>query len=143
MGDAGIMSTYPQFELSEGEDLMPSQWADIHGQRARTAERRLHWAVLADALRCWQRPLNGKGGQRAVHRHYEAEDWLLETGTGVFSFDGVCEMLELNADWMRAGLRAWQQRFATGGGELLARRAPVVGENGTLHVQRKRKRKDR
>ena len=136
------MSTYPQFELTEGEDLMPSQWADIHGQRARTAEHRLHWAVLADALRVWQRPVppRGNGGySNALQRHYEAEDWLLTQRTGVFSMDGVCEMLGLNVDWMREGLKAWQQRHDND--DLLVRRPPAVRQNGALHVQRKRERK--
>ena len=76
----------------------------IHG-----AEQRLMLAVLRDAVECFQDYVLG---------HYiwekklfqDAEDWIFEKNTDwLFSFENICESLQLNPDYIRRGLLAWKE----------------------------------
>jgi hypothetical protein len=76
----------------------------IHG-----AEQRLMLAVLRDAVECFQ---------DYVLAHYiwekklyqEAEDWIFEKNTDwLFSFENICETLQLNPDYIRRGLVVWKE----------------------------------
>jgi hypothetical protein len=77
--------------------------------RVRGAEERLMLAVLQDAVKCFQEnvlvqcPWEEKLFQ-------EAEDWFLTTSTDwPFSFENICETLQLNPDYVRQGLRVWKE----------------------------------
>ncbi len=57
-------------------------------------------AVLEDALRWLQRRPDSAGG-------IEARLWVDEPQDGPFTFDGVCDYLGIEPEYLRKGLKAW------------------------------------
>ena len=105
------------------ETIMLSQWIDLHRGENDTASplRRLYLAVLADALRC----LEGERRRKYPLCAREAHTWLFHAFDGPFSFDTTCQVLGIDAAWMRAGVKEW----LAGGGQLEAcRRSPGLGQ---------------
>lgn len=100
-------------ELFAEDVLLPSQYfGDLAGDRPlRSGECYLLAALLADAIRCYQR--NYSARDRARQRLFqEAEEWLMTPGmptarNGAFSFQYVCDMLRLDPEEIRARLRRW------------------------------------
>lgn len=110
----------PLDALGSGSDvLLPSQYYD-KDKATRTPIGRLMLAILEDALRCLQRRGMGTRSNLAAE---EAYDWLYGAGTGIFSFDGVCDYLGIEPEYLRKGLKDWD-------GARLARRAAVNGAGG-------------
>lgn len=76
---------------------------------AREGEQALMLAILDDAIACFQKYLfaqNKKG--KALFR--EAEDWILEENSDwIFSFENICEVLELDPKYVRQGLMCWKE----------------------------------
>jgi hypothetical protein len=73
-------------------------------------EKRLILSVLEDAIECFMKCMDSatNKGQRLYR---EADEWIaLEDKFWVFSFDNVCDMLDINPEYMRRGLRDWKQR---------------------------------
>jgi hypothetical protein len=73
-------------------------------------EKRLILSVLEDAVECFMKCIDSptSKGQRLFR---EADEWInLEDKHWVFSFDNVCDMLDINPDYMRRGLRQWKER---------------------------------
>jgi hypothetical protein len=74
-------------------------------------EKALLLAVLEDAVDCFLKYHStqdriGKG------RFHEAEEWIMQSGNDwLFSFENVCELLELNAEYLRRGLRQWSLKM--------------------------------
>jgi hypothetical protein len=67
-------------------------------------EKRLMLAILEDAVDCFQNNIFTQSvkGRRLFQ---EAEKWVVEVdGDWVFSFENVCETLELNPAYVRQGL---------------------------------------
>jgi hypothetical protein len=93
-------------KLLELDALVPSQFFENLGKRAanKTGERRLLYAVLQDAVDCFQK--NAMVGDR---RFLEAEKWIMDThGTAVLSFEYVCSVLDLDPQYVRQGLQRWR-----------------------------------
>jgi len=84
------------------------------------AEIRLMIALLQDAVGCFRRHLLARDKMRqGLFR--EAETWVMSEETGrPFSFDHVCEVVGLNADYLRRLLRQWRDQ------QLTARGLPYV-----------------
>ena len=76
----------------------------IHG-----GEERLMLAVLQDAVECFQDYVLAQYvWEKKLFR--EAEDWICEKNTDwLFSFENICETLELNSDYIRRGLLVWKE----------------------------------
>ncbi len=100
-------------ELFVEDVLLPPQYfRDLAGDRPlRSGECHLLAALLADAIRCYQRNYlaRDRAGQRLFR---EAEEWLMEphpgaTWGGGFSFQYVCDILRLDPEDIRARLRRW------------------------------------
>jgi hypothetical protein len=73
-------------------------------------EKRLVLSVLEDAVECFMKCMDSSTnkGKRLFR---DAEEWInLEDKKWVFSFDNVCEMLNVNPDYLRRGLREWKVR---------------------------------
>jgi hypothetical protein len=64
-------------------------------------------AILEDAISCLREHGNAKNGAyRLTYR--EAERWLWrEEGNALFSFDMVCETLDIEPDYLRSRIRQW------------------------------------
>jgi len=73
-------------------------------------EKRLILSVLEDAVECFMKCIDSPSnkGQRLFR---EADEWIfLEDKRWVFSFDNVAEMLDINPEYMRRGLKDWKER---------------------------------
>ena len=74
------------------------------GQRFRCPESRLMLAVLDDAIQCFLRFRNTK--KRKEQKVFQAtKDWILNKESDrIFSFENVCEVVEIDPDCVRAAL---------------------------------------
>jgi len=68
-------------------------------------EKALLQAILEDAVHCYRKYATAR--DRAGREKFrEAEEWLMGGGSGwIFSFDSVCELLGLDPQYVRRGLR--------------------------------------
>jgi hypothetical protein len=96
--------------LFEQETLLPDQHADLHRAAHRNGEHRLLYAVLEDAVRCWQmyQSATTTRGQRLF---CEAATWFADQDDSApFTFIAICQLFDLEPDYVRAGLRLWSER---------------------------------
>jgi hypothetical protein len=91
--------------LSQMDIILPSQYFGALGEAGLSGEQRLMLAVLVDAinvLQSWQ----GGGSARKRRNFAEAAQWVNTPGTNYpFSFDSVCDALELDSGLLRSRLR--------------------------------------
>jgi hypothetical protein len=75
----------------------------------RGGEERLMLAVLQDAVECFQEYVLAQyPGEKKLFQ--EAEDWILEKNTDwPFSFENICETLQLDPGYLRQGLLRWKE----------------------------------
>jgi hypothetical protein len=118
--------------LFEPDTLLPIQYFEaMRKKHLLEGEKRLILSVLEDAVECFMKCIDAatNKGQRLFR---EADEWIAhEDKRWVFSFDNVCDMLDINADYMRLGLGRWKERK----NELIARRraeAEAEAANPTL-----------
>jgi hypothetical protein len=74
----------------------------------REGEEKLMLAVLSDAIEHFQKYAFSKDekGRKLLQ---EAEEWFLEKDNGaLFSFEYICETLQLHPDYIRQGLLSWK-----------------------------------
>jgi hypothetical protein len=97
--------------LFEPDTLLPIQYFEaMRKKHLLEGEKRLILSVLEDAVECFMKCIDSatNKGQRLFR---EAEEWIvLEDKKWVFSFDNVCEMLDINPEYMRSGLKRWKER---------------------------------
>jgi hypothetical protein len=97
--------------LFEPDTLLPIQYFEaMRKKHLLEGEKRLILSVLEDAVECFMKCIDSptSKGQRLFR---DADEWInLEDKHWVFSFDNVCEMLDINPDYMRRGLRQWKER---------------------------------
>jgi hypothetical protein len=109
MKDSGSMT---DDILSQADIILPSQYFGTMGPGAQSGERRLMLAVLVDAinvLRSWK----GTGSARNRHNFAEAAQWVNARGTiHPFSFDSVCDILEIDSSQLRSRLNRLTVRSA-------------------------------
>jgi hypothetical protein len=63
---------------------------------------------LEDGIECFMKYIDAptNKGQRLFR---DAEEWInLHDKQWIFSFDNVCDMLDINPDYMRRGLQNWK-----------------------------------
>ena len=91
--------------LSQADIILPSQYFGSIGSVGLSGEQRLMLAVLVDAinvLQSWQ----GGGSARKRRNFAEAAQWVNTRGTSYpFSFDSVCDALEIDSELLRLRLR--------------------------------------
>jgi hypothetical protein len=96
--------------LSQPDVLLPDQYFATFRRRRMEPEKKLMLAALEDAVNCFQRyvsPRNRK--ERALFN--ETEAWICdENGSDLFSFVNICEVCNLNPDYVRKGLLCWKRR---------------------------------
>jgi hypothetical protein len=91
--------------------LVPSQFF-TPPQRSHafwTGEQRLLFAVLQDAVACWfrYRDVSTRRGRRLFG---ETARWFASSERGwIYDFERVCEMLDLDPDYIRHGLQRWHR----------------------------------
>jgi hypothetical protein len=87
--------------------LMPSQVSSRPGIDGSSPEKRLLFAVLAEAITALR---HGAGARsRAGKRRFaETVAWFASDATGSpFTFASICDALGLDATYLRSGLQRW------------------------------------
>jgi hypothetical protein len=114
------------FSLFEPDALLPVQYFEtLRRKIPLEPEIRLMWAILQDAVDCYQKyltdPQDKHDGEFA-----EVESWITERDSDWFcSFDNVCETLGIDPQYLRRGLLAWKEKqLAPGRAEKIP---PVPG----------------
>ncbi len=95
--------------LFQPDTLLPEQYLDTFRRKLHLEpEKKLMLAILEDAIACFQKYVFARDGKgKALFR--EAEMWLEDKeGSGVFSFDSICELLGFDPEYLRRGLRQWK-----------------------------------
>jgi hypothetical protein len=108
--------------LFEPDVMLPAQYFTLLHKRApQGPEYRLVIAMLQDAVECFQKY------RFAIDEHgrqlfEDAREWIASDDRAwPFSFENVCGILNLNAEYVRRGLTQWSERA-----EAARRRAKVV-----------------
>ena len=99
----GIESTLNPF-IGVAEPT-PEQWADEHRAKELPPDKRLLWAILDDAIRCYVEHGGGtKHRRKALFR--EAAYWLFTIRPAHVTFKYVCQELDINPGYLRKRLIA-------------------------------------
>src|SRR5947199_10324559 len=97
--------------LFQPDTLLPSQFFDrVRRRSEHDGERRLMIAVLEDAVDVYRKQA-GVRDARAQQLFHEAVEWIEDPDqTWLFSFQYMCDVLGLDAHYLRPGPRVGQQR---------------------------------
>ena len=97
--------------LFEPDALMPIQYLDtIRRLVPIEPEKRLMWAVIEDAIECYQTHCSSRR-LKEMQSFSDAEQWILEKDNRwLFSFNNICDMLGFDAGYLRAGLIMWKAK---------------------------------
>ena len=96
--------------LFQPDPVSPAQYLEtVCRKTPLEAEQELMLAVLEDAVTCFQGYFAARD-KTETRLFREAEDWILqqEKSNWLFSFDNVCETLDLNPGYIREGLLRWR-----------------------------------
>ena len=109
MGDTIVSDTFAH--LLQPDTLLPSQYfAALKRKGQHEPERRLAIAVLQDAVDCYQKHLRARD-RKARQLFVDAEEWITsDDRTWPFSFDNVCDLLQISPEYLRRGLAVWKER---------------------------------
>jgi hypothetical protein len=102
--------------IFQPDTLLPSQFFDrVRRRTEHDGERRLMIAVLEDAVDVYRKQA-GAQDPRGEQLFQEAEVWIEDPDrTWLFSFQNICDVLDIDADYLRRGLHAWKERVRSGG----------------------------
>ena len=100
--------------IFEPDTLLASQYFDrVRGRTATDPERRLMVAVLEDAVHVYLKHV-GATSEPARELFEEAAEWIEDRdATWFYSFENVCAVLDIDADYIRRGLRGHRRRVAS------------------------------
>jgi len=109
MRDSIVNDTFSH--LLQPDTLLPSQYfAIVKRKGAHGPERRLVAAVLEDAVECYQKHLRARD-EKTRQLFLDAEEWICsDDRSWPFSFENVCDLLQINPTYLRRGLFAWKDR---------------------------------
>jgi hypothetical protein len=117
----------------EEELLLPVQYADlVRGDMQRPPEHRLLFAVLEDAVRCWQVHTNATG-RRGQRLFMEVAEWFASNADdSPFTFVAICQLFGLEPEYVRGGLHRWRDRQRATGAKVVPFRVRRV--SGLRHA---------
>jgi hypothetical protein len=107
----GLAADEKLASLFQPDTLLSAQYFDnLRRKTLLEPEKRLMFALLEDAIRCFQNNLSAQSiGKKKLFD--EAEQWIVEKGTDwIFSFDYVCETLGFSPEYARQGLLRWKEK---------------------------------
>ncbi len=89
----------------EPDTLLPAQYYELMRRRnVLEGERKLMFAVLEDAIDCYLKNMTAKSRRRRI-LFYEVQNWMsTKNRAGLFSYETLCEALEINPVALRTGL---------------------------------------
>ncbi|MBP1686862.1 MAG: hypothetical protein H6Q33_3005 [Deltaproteobacteria bacterium] len=113
MRDSIVNDTFAH--LLQPDTLLPSQYfALVKRKGGHEPERRLVAALLEDAVECFQKHLRARD-PKARQLFLDAEEWICsDDRSWPFSFENVCDLLQINPEYLRRGLIAWKDRQLSG-----------------------------
>lgn len=97
--------------LLQPDTVLPMQYfATLRRKGEHEPERRLVIAVLQDAVDCFQKHMLSRDRkQQQLFR--DAEEWISSTDRSwPFSFENVCDLLQINSEYLRRGLITWKDQ---------------------------------
>jgi hypothetical protein len=102
--------------LFEPDILLPNQYfAAFKRGRAVEGERRLMLAVLEDAVDSYRKCALARD-PREQASFLEAREWFWSSDRSwLFAFENICDVLEMDADYLRTGLDRWRRDLANRG----------------------------
>jgi hypothetical protein len=107
------LASYLDDILSQADIILPSQYFASVGSSKLSGEQRLSLALLIDAINVLQ-DWKGNGSPRKRRDFAEALHWVNTHGTHhPFSFDSVCDVLNINSEMLRSRLRIFTVRPAS------------------------------
>ena len=108
-------------ELFQPDTLLPSQYFDRIRRRASyDGERRLMVAILEDAVEVYRKQAGARDRKRR-QLFEDAEAWIDSPDKSwIFSYENICEVLGIDAEYLRKGLRVWKQRAGGDRGRVVA-----------------------
>src|SRR5437867_1733418 len=115
-GKRGFSASHDRLAgLFEPDVLLPAQFfAAFRREGGLERERLLMLAVLEDAVDCYQKYAHSRD-PRGVVIFDESQEWVTSTDrTWLFSFENICDTLEINAEYVRRGLREWKAKNEEG-----------------------------
>jgi hypothetical protein len=114
------------FSPFEPDTLTTYQFAKVFRQKSHLGpEERLMFAVLTDAIECFQKYL-GAQSKRCRNLFKEAEAWITNKDSKEFySFEHVCEALGISPGYLRLGLNQWRIDHTGDGGLRKRIREPL------------------
>src|ERR1700756_3268626 len=130
MNDRDLSAEERLAGLFQPDTLLPSQFFDrVRRRTEHDGERRLMIAVLEDAVDVYRKQA-GARDPRGEQLFQEAEAWIDDPDrTWLFSFQNICDVLDIDADYLRGGLHAWKERMQGGGrGRVVTLRAGARDE---------------
>lgn len=103
----------------EDDIMLPEQYfARLRLRADYPGEQRLLLAVLEDAVHCFQTNIGARTPRRR-NIFEQAEEWLLGGPCdALVTFDYVCDVFGMDAEYMRAGIRRWRDRHLTDAGAV-------------------------
>ena len=112
------------------DTMLPSQYFDRVARRTDyDGERRLMIAVLEDAVDVY-RKLAGATGRAPQQLFHDAEEWIeSDDRAWIFSFQNICEVLGIEAEYLRRGLHSIK-RQAQAQGHVVVLRREGAAESG-------------
>jgi len=138
MGEATMKDEEQLSTLLEPDVMVPEQFFAGPRRGEERGEHRLMAAILDDAVLtyCMSQVARARGGWRAER---EAGEWIESTDRSwIFSFERICDALDLDAECIRRGVRAWKQRSGRTRGVLIdfrPRSQPASdNEEGALEI---------
>jgi hypothetical protein len=105
-----IQNEEKESSLLELDVLLPEQYLDMIRTRVLVEpEKALMLAVLEDAIANFRKNVflrNSSG--KALAR--EPENWIADKNRdNLFSFENICDFLDIDPDYLRRGLRLWKE----------------------------------
>lgn len=127
MGESSAIEKTVRLNLIFERDALTShQYFKVFQQKPGSdPERRLMFAVLSDAIECFQkysRCENRRGRKLFVN----AERWInSRDASWPYSFEFICDVLGINADYLRLGLVQWRSEHESDSGGRRRIREPL------------------
>jgi len=97
--------------LFEPDVLLPGQFFSFFRKEAGfDRERRLMLAVLEDAIDCFQKYAHTEDS-RGKQLFAESYEWIMSPDKAwLFSFENICQIVDMNPDYIRQGLHRWRDQ---------------------------------
>ena len=107
-------------ELFQPDTLLPSQYFDRIRRRASAdGERRLMVAILEDAVDVYRKQAGARDRKRR-QLFEDAEGWIeSHDNSWIFSYENICDVLGIDAAYLRKGLRIWKARAGGDRGQVV------------------------